>query len=142
MISEPQFLLSKLKLNLLKLVKLFRNCSEKPGRSWIYSLCTALLPTWHCVCVCESRINSSVTPVAFRGGWGWCLTSGQISMRLFASSVEEFGLFAIQRLSRDREEAPLVSLACFCEHRDHCWCTPNMHNVFLQAGQSKPIITI
>lgn len=36
-------------------------------------------------------------------------------MRLFSSSVEEFGLFGIQRLSSDRGEAPLVSLACFCE---------------------------
>lgn len=32
-------------------------------------------------------------------------------MRLFASSVEEFGIFAIQRLSRDGGEVPLVSLA-------------------------------
>lgn len=81
--------------------------------------------------VCTSpRINSLVTPIVFRRGRGWGLTSGQFSMRLFASSVEEFGLFAIQKLSRDRGEAPLVSLACFCEQREHCWCAPNMHLMF------------
>lgn len=121
MISESQLLLSKLKQpsETCRIVQ----SSQVEAAFILYGP--------HCSqqnAVCTSpRIDSSVTPIVFRGGWGWGLTSGQFSMRLFASSVEEFGLFAIQKLGRDRGEAPLVSLACYCEQREHCWCTPNMH---------------